>query len=146
MLKKFFNQNNNSELEANDQSEDPNDTTPHIEFFKGIYEDLSNVSLQRNPKTGAKSVSMTFERFNALERFQSFTSGFNGVIRLIDEEGVIEATPSSSRIIFGGDDGDDLRGVTCRFEIDQDEHWERFMRFMHRYAEANGFEYGEAET
>ncbi|OKH12165.1 photosystem II reaction center protein Psb28 [[Limnothrix rosea] IAM M-220] len=119
--------------------------TPRIEFFNGITEDLSNVSLQRDPRTGVKSVAMTFEQLNALERFQSFTSGFNGVVSLIDEEGDIAVTPSSCRIIFGGDEGDDLRGVICRFEIDQENHWERFMRFMNRYADENGFAYGEPD-
>nr|WP_315861577.1 photosystem II reaction center protein Psb28 [[Leptolyngbya] sp. PCC 7376] len=120
--------------------------TPRIEFFNGITEDLSNVSLRRDPRTGLKSVEMIFEQLNALERFQSFTSGFKGVVSLIDEEGDIAVTPSSCRIIFGGDEGDDLRGVICRFEIDQENHWERFIRFMNRYADANGFAYGETEA
>lgn len=120
--------------------------SPRIEFFNGISEDLSNVSLQRDPRTGVKSVEMIFEQLNALERFQSFTSGFNGVVSLIDEEGDIAVTPSSCRIIFSGDEGDDLRGVICRFEIDNDQHWERFIRFMNRYAAANGFAYGEREA
>jgi photosystem II Psb28-2 protein len=119
------------------------DPTPRIEFFVGITEEFSNVSLQKDPRTGIKSVEMTFEQLNALERFQSFTSGFNGVVRLIDEEGDIAVSPSSCRIIFGGDEGDDLRGVICRFEIEREDHWARFMRFMHRYADEHGFAYGE---
>lgn len=125
----------------------PQDPTPRIEFFNGISEELSNVSLQRNPKTGVKSVSMTFAQLNALDRFQSFTAGSSGIVRLIDEEGDIAVTPSSCRIVFGGEEGDELRGVICRFEIENDDHWERFMRFMHRYADEHGFAYGEnAET
>ncbi|WP_339367231.1 photosystem II reaction center protein Psb28 [Picosynechococcus sp. PCC 7002] len=125
----------------------PKDPTPRIEFFNGISEELSNVSLQRNPKTGVNSVSMTFAQLNALDRFQSFTAGSNGIVRLIDEEGDIAVTPSSCRIVFGGEEGDELRGVICRFEIENDDHWERFMRFMHRYADEHGFAYGEsAET
>lgn len=123
--------------------EPPADPTPRIEFFNDIPEALSNVSLRKDPRTGAKSVEMIFEQLNALEKFQSFTSGFSGAIRLIDAEGDIAVTPSSCRIIFAGDEGDDLRGVTCRFEIDNADHWDRFMRFMHRYAEENGFAYGE---
>jgi photosystem II Psb28-2 protein len=33
--------------------------------------------------------------------------------------------------------------LECKFEIEQESHWERFVRFMNRYAEANGMEYGE---
>lgn len=119
------------------------DPTPRIEFFRGITEEFSNVSLQKDPRTGLKSVEMTFAKFNALDRFQSFTSGFSGVVSLIDEEGDIAVTPSSCRIVFGGDEGEDLRGVVCRFEIANADHWERFMRFMHRYADEHGFAYGE---
>ncbi|MGB2923705.1 MAG: photosystem II reaction center protein Psb28 [Limnothrix sp.] len=126
--------------------EPPADPTARIEFFNNIPEELSNVSLKRDSRTNAKSVEMIFEQLNALEKFQSFTSGFSGAIRLIDEEGDIAVTPSSCKIIFAGDEGDDLRGVICRFEIDQPEHWDRFMRFMHRYAEQNGFAYGEPES
>ena len=133
----------NSEAITPDEEKD---ITPRIEFFNGITEELSNVSLQKDPRTGIRSVAMTFEQLNALERFQSFTSGFKGVVSLIDEEGDIAVTPSSCRIIFGGDEGDDLRGVICRFEIDQDSHWERVMRFMNRYAAENGFAYGEHEN
>lgn len=128
------------------QAETPtpaNDPTPRIEFFNGISETLDNVSLQRNPKTGVKSVSMTFEHIKALERFQSFTSSSSGIVRLIDVEGEIAVTPSSCRVVFGGEEGDDLRAVICRFEIDNEDHWARFMRFMHRYADENGFAYGE---
>jgi photosystem II Psb28-2 protein len=35
--------------------------------------------------------------------------------------------------------------MECRFEIDLEDYWERFMRFMNRYAEANGMAYGEPE-
>lgn len=148
----FFKQNSPDQATDTDKTESQaiapeieqvKNTAPRIEFFNSITEDLSNVSLQRDPRTGIKSVEMTFEQLNALERFQSFTSGFNGVVSLIDEEGDIAVTPSSCRIIFGGDEGDDLRGVICRFEIDNESHWERFMRFMNRYAAANGFAYGE---
>ncbi|MEB3226522.1 MAG: photosystem II reaction center protein Psb28 [Synechococcus sp.] len=116
-----------------------------MEFFNGISEDLSNVSLQRNPQTGVKSVSMTFDRLNALDRFQAFTAGSNGIVRLIDEEGEISVTPSSCRLMFGGEEGDELRSVICRFEIEDATHWERFMRFMHRYADEHGFAYGETK-
>jgi photosystem II Psb28-2 protein len=33
--------------------------------------------------------------------------------------------------------------MDCAVEIEQEDHWERFMRFMNRYAQANGMEYQE---
>jgi len=116
-------------------------TTPTIQFFAGIFEELSNVSLRRGKTSGKRIVAMTFNKLQALEGFNSFTKPSLNSLLLTDEEGEINVTPSSTRFIFGGDEGDELQRVECQFEIEQDDHWERFMRFMQRYAEANGMEY-----
>lgn len=116
---------------------------PSIQFFEGISEELADVSLRRNRSTGVRTVLMTFQTLRSIERFQSYTNRFAKALLLIDSEGNISVTPSSTRFIFGGPEGDDLQKVECAFEIESDEHWERFMRFMQRYAEANGMEYGE---
>lgn len=115
--------------------------TPTIEFFADLPEELSNVSLRRNSTNGARTVVMTFERLQAIEKFQSFTQRFNGHLRLADEEGAMEIEPSSVKFIFGGDEGDELRGAQCSFDLIKNDHWERFIRFMERYAEANGMGY-----
>lgn len=119
------------------------DIVPSIEFFQGIAEDLSGVSLRRNKKTGIRNVLMTFESLNALERFNSFTKGSAQNLTLIDTEGKILVRPNSVKIIFGGDEGDELKQVNCTFEIESDSHWDRFTRFMDRYAEANNMEFGK---
>lgn len=119
--------------------------TPSIEFFEGISEELSNVSLRRNRSTGVRRVLMSFEALNALERFNSFTKRSSNSMRLLDEEGTISVEPSSVQLVFGGSDGDDLKRVDCQFEIEREEHWERFMRFMHRYAEANEMAFSQTK-
>ncbi len=116
---------------------------PKIEFFEGIPEELSDVSLRRNRSSGVRSVMMTFKQLKATEKFNSFTKRFSNSMRLIDTEGVISVEPSSLKFIFSGPEGDELERVECKFELDREDHWERFMRFMQRYAEANGMEYGE---
>lgn len=116
---------------------------PSIQFFAGIYEELSNVSLRREVRTGKRIVMMKFEQLKALEGFNSFTKQSLNALLLTDEEGEMRITPSSTRFIFGGDEGDELMGVECKLELERDDHWDRFMRFMHRYADANGMEYGE---
>lgn len=116
---------------------------PLIEFFEGIPEELSNVSLRRNRDTGTRILLLSFERLQAIERFQSYTNRFTKALRLTDTEGQIDIQPSSVQFVFGGPEGDDLQRVECKVEIDQDDHWQRLMRFLHRYAEANGMEYGE---
>ncbi|MFN7319348.1 MAG: photosystem II reaction center protein Psb28, partial [bacterium] len=49
-------------------------TTPTIEFFVGLSEELSGVSLRKNKSTGIRNVLMTFKTLKAIERFQSFTT------------------------------------------------------------------------
>ena len=118
-------------------------TTPSIEFFVGVPEELSEVKLRTNKNTGAKNVLMIFEALKALEKFNSFTKNSTGNLRLVDQEGEITVSPSSVKFFFAGEENDDLHRVECRFEIEQPEHWDRFMRFMNRYAEVNGMAYGE---
>lgn len=116
---------------------------PSVEFFEGILEEISNVSLRRNRSTGTRSVLLSFEQLRCIERFNSFRKRFSNALLLTDSEGRITVEPSSVQFIFGGPEGDDLERVDCKFEIEQEEHWERFLRFMDRYAEANGMAYGE---
>jgi photosystem II Psb28-2 protein len=117
--------------------------SPSIQFFEGISEELSDVSLRRHQATGIRTVLMTFEKLKSIERFRSYTKRFANAMCLIDEEGEISVEPESVKFFFSGPEGDELERVECRFEIDRDDHWNRFMRFMHRYAEANGMAYGE---
>ena len=117
--------------------------TPSIQFFEGIYEELSNVSLRRNRNNGVRSVLMTFNTLKALDRFNSFTKRSSNSMLLTDEEGVITVEPSSVQIVFGGAEGDELQRVECKFEIEREDHWERFMRFMERYAQVNDMAYSE---
>jgi photosystem II Psb28-2 protein len=119
---------------------------PKVEFFEGVYEEISNVSLRRDRATGDRRVVLIFERMAAIERFQSFRSQFSKALKLTDSEGVITIEPSGVKFIFSGPEGDDLKQVECTLEIDREDHWERFMRFMHRYAEANGMAYGESPS
>ncbi|MFM7439153.1 MAG: photosystem II reaction center protein Psb28 [Snowella sp.] len=115
--------------------------TVAIEFFEGVPEELLNVSLRQKKDTAAKVVLLTFAPLKATEIIKSFTGRFHGTLRLIDLEGNISVEPSSFKLVFGGEEGDELKRVECSFEIDQEDHWERFMRFMNRYAEAHGFGY-----
>ena len=121
-------------------------TAPIVQFYEGIPESIDNVSLRRNADTGDRMVLLTFKQLKAIESFQSFRSQFSKALKLIDEEGTITIEPSGIRFIFGGPEGDDLDRVECTLTIDRDDHWERFMRFMHRYASANGMAYGEAQS
>lgn len=116
---------------------------PSIEFFDGVYEELSGVSLRRDRQTGTHIALLVFEQLKSIEQFNSYRKQFNKALRLTDAEGQILMQPSSVQFIFGGPEGDDLKRVECKVKIDQEDHWQRFLRFMERYAEAHGMDYGE---
>ncbi|MEO0488652.1 MAG: photosystem II reaction center protein Psb28 [Cyanobacteria bacterium J06635_15] len=116
---------------------------PTIQFYEGISEVLSNISLRRNRTTGERSLLLMFEQLKSIERFNTFRNRFAGSLNLEDSEGKIAIEPSDIRFVFGGPEGDDLMRVECILAVDRDDHWERLMRFMERYATANGMEYGE---
>lgn len=118
-------------------------TQPSIQFFDGISEDLDDVSLRRNRATGVRVVVMMFREVRAIAQFNSYRYRFSQRLRLIDAEGEISVEPSSVKFYFGGPEGDELDRMECRFELDREDHWERFSRFMERYAAANHMEYGE---
>ncbi len=120
--------------------------TPAIQFYDGISEQLSNVSLRRDRATGARLAILIFEQLKSIEQFNSFRNRFAGSLQLIDQEGTISIEPAGVKFIFGGPEGDELERVECKLEIERDDYWERFMRFMHRYADANGMAYGDASA
>jgi photosystem II Psb28-2 protein len=117
--------------------------TPTVQFYEGIPETISDVRLRQNKSTGDRSALLVFEKMEAIEQFKSFRNEFSKALKMIDEEGVITIEPSGVKFIFGGPEGDDLVRVECIIDIDREDHWERFMRFMYRYADANGMAYGE---
>lgn len=117
------------------------EVAPTIEFFEGLPEELSDVSLRRSKQTGDRIVLMIFEKLQALDRFNSFRREFRKALCLRDSEGTIEIEPEGLKMVYGGDEGDELRWVECKFAIARDDHFDRFMRFMNRYAAANGMAY-----
>ncbi|TVQ57651.1 MAG: photosystem II reaction center protein Psb28 [Spirulina sp. DLM2.Bin59] len=116
-------------------------TTPRIEFFEGIAEELSNVRLRQGKTSGIRNVLLMFETLNAIDIVNSFTKRFTGTVRLIDEEGEISAVPSNFSFRVGANEEDDILGAECQIDIESDQDWERVMRFLHRYADANGMGY-----
>lgn len=116
---------------------------PSIQIFSGVQEELSGVSLRRGKTSGTRSAVLIFDKLESLDHFRSYWKRSANAVHLIDEEGEMVIEPSGVRLIYGGPEGEDLRRVECKLEINQNDHWERFMRFMNRYAEANEMVYGE---
>jgi photosystem II Psb28-2 protein len=124
-----------------------NSLTPTIEFFAGIPEELSDVRLRRDRHTGENSVKMTFVNIKAVQGTNSFAKASFNDIRLVDSEGTISIEPKSSKLFWKakGDD-EELAKIEILLDVGQSDHWDRFMRFMERYAAANGFEFANTPT
>ncbi|MBF2097546.1 MAG: photosystem II reaction center protein Psb28 [Gloeomargaritaceae cyanobacterium C42_A2020_066] len=118
---------------------------PTIEFLEGVGEALNGVSLRQDRATGMRAVQMSFTQLRAIEGLNSFTRTSFNRLKLTDEEGEISIQPSGSRLITGGDDGGEFKRLEVTFEVTLEEHWERVMRFLERYAQANGMAYQSTE-
>jgi photosystem II Psb28-2 protein len=118
---------------------------PSIQIFAGIAEELSGVSLMRGKTSGKRSAILMFDKLESIKHFRSYWKGSDNAVHLFDEEGEMVIEPTGVQLIYGGPEGEDLRRIECKLEIDEDAHWERFMRFMNRYAEANAMVYGESD-
>jgi photosystem II Psb28-2 protein len=118
-------------------------TIPTIEIFDGIAEELEDVSLRRNRSTGLRSVKMTFLSLKALQQGNSFIKRSFNSLQLVDSEGKMAVAPTSTKLFWGGEEHDELQRCEIVFEISQDEQWDRFIRFMNRYATVQGMTFGE---
>jgi len=59
----------------------------------------------------------------------------------------ISIEPKTSKL-FWQEQGDDseLAKIEIVFDVGSTDHWDRFMRFMERYSEANGWEFTSTPT
>jgi len=112
--------------------------TISVQFIRGLDEEISGVSLRQRKDSPNKIVMLLFERCQAMEKLRSFTNGVDS-LWLEDEEGEIQVFPSGIKFFFRNDD--DLAKVECSIELRTELEYERVKRFLHRYAEAHGFQF-----
>ena len=109
----------------------------HIQFSRGITEDVvPDVRLTRS-KTG-ESATATFIFQNPKALSNENTEEITGMY-LIDEEGEIITREVKGKFINGKPEA--LEAVHVMRSKDE---WERFLRFMQRYAEENGLEFSKS--
>ncbi len=117
--------------------------TISVQFIQGLEETITEISLRKIKQTGMRVVVLVFERMQAMENMRSFTAGSDS-LWLRDEEGELQVFPKGMKFYFKNDD--DLARVECSFEVHSDDLFARVMRFLERYAAANGFEFGNSAT
>jgi photosystem II 13kDa protein len=108
-----------------------------IQFCKGINEDVvPDVRLTRSRSGESGTATFVFQSPKALSAGSS--DEITGMY-MIDEEGEIVTREVKGRFVNGKPDA--LEAVLLMKSASE---WERFMRFMDRYAQENGLEFGQS--
>lgn len=112
--------------------------TAKIQLAIGIDEEASDVKITRS-KDGDTSVAVFF--FDAPNCMTGANAATNEILGMymIDEEGEIITRNVNAKFINGKS-----AGIEAIYKIEGDRNWQRFLRFMNRYAEANGMSLNKA--
>jgi photosystem II protein len=108
-----------------------------IQFSRGVVEEVvPDVRLTRSRDGSNGTATFYFEKPNALSRTR--TDEITGMY-LIDEEGEISTREVKAKFVNGQPEA-----LEAIYAIKSPEQWDRFMRFMERYAEQNGLGFNKA--
>jgi photosystem II protein len=108
-----------------------------IQFARGIDEDvIPDVRLTRSRDNSQGTATFYFESPTALSN--DFGEDITGMY-LIDEEGELLTREVKAKFINGKPEA-----IEAFYLMNSEEEWDRFMRFMERYAEANGLEFSKS--
>ncbi|MGK7920618.1 MAG: photosystem II reaction center protein Psb28 [Trichodesmium sp.] len=108
-----------------------------IQFIQGIDEEsIPQVRLTRSRSGNQGTATLIFENPKALG--QDITEDITGMY-MIDEEGQITSREVKAKFINGEPKG--LEGI---YVMKSKQDWDRFMRFMERYAKEHGLEFSQA--
>ncbi|HIK29434.1 MAG: photosystem II reaction center protein Psb28 [Oscillatoriaceae bacterium SKW80] len=105
-----------------------------IQFSRGVVEEVvPNVRLTRSRDGNNGTATFYFENPNALSR--SSMEDITGMY-MIDEEGELSTREVKAKFVNG-----QPKALEAVYLIKSREQWDRFMRFMERYAEENGLSF-----
>lgn len=109
----------------------------HIQFMQGIIEEtIPDVRLtrSRNGSTGTATFYFDSPKVLASENTEEITGMY-----LIDEEGEMVTREVKGKFINGK-----AKALEATYIMKSTEEWERFMRFMSRYAQEHGLEFSKS--
>ncbi|NES70430.1 MAG: photosystem II reaction center protein Psb28 [Okeania sp. SIO2D1] len=108
-----------------------------IQFIQGIDEEgTEKVRLTRSRSGNQGTATFIFENPKALG--QDITQEITGMY-MIDEEGQMTSREVKAKFING-----EPKSLEGFYVMKSKEDWDRFMRFMKRYAEKYGLEFSQA--
>jgi photosystem II protein len=110
-----------------------------IEFVKGLAEQVvPGIKLTRAKDGSSGIAKFQFDAPNVFDASTAKEGDVTGMF-LKDEEGEMSTNDVNARFVNGKPTS--LESV---FVMNSPEEWDRFMRFMERYGEANGLEFSKA--
>lgn len=108
-----------------------------IQFFRGIDEEVvPDVRLTRSRSGNDGTATFYFDKPKAIDPTR--TDEIMGMY-MIDEEGELVTREVKGKFING-----QAVALEATLVMKSAEEWERFMRFMERYAESHGLEFSKA--
>ncbi|PSN18827.1 photosystem II reaction center protein Psb28 [filamentous cyanobacterium CCP5] len=108
-----------------------------IQFARGVKEEIvPDVRLTRAPDGTNGTATFYFDNPKALD--PELGVEITGMY-LIDEEGELLSRDVNGKFING-----EPSGIEAVFVMKSVEEWDRFMRFMNRYAEENGLGFSKS--
>jgi len=103
----------------------------YIQFTRGVDETtVPDVRLTRSKSGDTGTATFRFDDPDALQA--DATEEITGMY-LIDEEGEISTNEVKGKFVNG-----QARAIEAVYYMKSSDEWDRFMRFMNRYAEKNG--------
>ena len=108
-----------------------------IEFSRGVTEDtIPGVKLTRSRTGQTSTATFYFESPQAIQ--EDYTEEITGMY-MVDEEGELVTREVKGKFINGK-----AHALEAIYTMKSPEEWDRFMRFMNRYAQANGLEFSKS--
>ena len=110
-----------------------------IQFIKGLDEKvLPDVRLTRSRDGSTGTATFRFKNPNILDKNTAKEGEITGMY-LIDDEGILETSDVNARFVNGKP-----QAIESIYIMKSSYDWERFMRFMERYAKSNGLIFTKA--
>ncbi len=105
--------------------------TAFIELSRGVKEVPTKVKVLK---------SKSSQRSSAIFRFEDLQSDGQDILNMtmVDEEGEIICRDVKAKFLNG-----QFTAIEATYEMDTEEEWDRFMRFMERFSEENEMGLGE---
>ncbi|KKI98117.1 photosystem II reaction center protein Psb28 [Prochlorothrix hollandica] len=104
-----------------------------IQFIRGVDEEVSDVRLTRSKDGRTGQAIFYFDSPRALS--EELKQEILGMF-LVDEEGELVSRQVNAKFVNG-----QPKGIEAVYVMKSSSQWDRFMRFMERYAKANGLDF-----